>query len=310
MAEPVAAVDCGSNSTRLIVTDAAGRAMAREMRITRLAEGVDASGELSEAALARTLTVLEEYRGLCARAGVTRGLCAATSAVRDARNGAEFLERARAVLGFDAVVLSGEDEATYSFEGATIDLDDDDGRPVAILDVGGGSTEIAARIDGRVVGYSMQVGCVRVTERALGPGPVDAERAARARAMIGSALDGAAAGAPALFALGPELRLVGLAGTVSTLAQLDAGLDHYDRSVVHHRRLTRAAVVDWRDRLGSEPPAARLGRPGMVPGREDVIVAGLYVVEAVMDRLGVEELLSSESDILDGIAARLRPSFA
>ena len=309
MAEPVAAVDCGSNSTRLLITDGEGRALAREMRITRLAEGVDATGELTDAALARTLAVLEEYRELCARAGVVRGLCAATSAVRDARNGAAFLERASVVLGFDAVVLSGEDEATYSFEGATIDLADD-GRPVAILDVGGGSTEIASRIDGRVVGYSMQVGCVRVTERALGPGPIDAGGEARALAMIGAALDGAVSAAPALFALGPSLRLVGLAGTVSTLAQLDAGLDHYDRAVVHHRRLTRATVGAWRVRLGSEPPAARLGRPGMVRGREDVIVAGLYVVEAVMDRLGVNELLSSESDILDGVAARLRSSFA
>ncbi len=283
--------------------------MAREMRITRLAEGVDASGELTEAAVARTLTVLEEYRGLCTRAEVNRGLCAATSAVRDARNGAAFLARASEVLGFDAVVLSGEDEATYSFEGATLDLADD-GRPVAILDVGGGSTELAARVGDRVVGYSMQIGCVRVTERALGPGPVDPTHEARARAMIEAALDGAAAGAPDLFALGPDLRLVGLAGTVSTLAQLDAGLDHYDRATVHHRRLPRDAVVAWRDRLGSEPPAARLGYSGMVPGREDVIVAGLYVVEAVMTRLGVDELLSSESDILDGIAGRLRPPFA
>ena len=309
MAERVAAVDCGSNSTRLLITDAEGRAMAREMRITRLAEGVDATGELSDAALARTLAVLEEYHGLCERAGVARGLCAATSAVRDAGNGAAFLERARGVLGFDAVVLSGEDEATYSFEGATAGLADD-GRPVAILDVGGGSTEIASRIDGRVVGYSMQVGCVRVTERALGAGPVDADHEARALAMIEAALDGASAAAPALFALGPRLRLVGLAGTVSTLAQLDAGLDHYDRAAVHHRRLSRDVVSAWRARLGHEPPATRLGFPGMVPGREDVIVAGLYVVEAVMARLGVDELLSSESDILDGIAGRLRTAFA
>ncbi|OYV60238.1 MAG: hypothetical protein B7Z69_04780 [Actinobacteria bacterium 21-73-9] len=309
MAEPVAAVDCGSNSTRLLITDPEGRAMAREMRITRLSEGVDASGELTEVAVARTLAVLEEYHGLCERAGVTRGLCVATSAVRDARNGGAFLARARETLGFDAVVLSGEDEATYSFEGATVDLAEE-GRPVAILDVGGGSTEIASRVDGRVLGYSMQIGCVRVTERALGPDPVDAEHATRAVAMIESALEAAAAAAPELFALGPDLRLVGLAGTVSTLAQLDAGLDHYDRAVVHHRRLSREAVLAWRDRLGSEPPAARLGFPGMVAGREDVIVAGLYVVDAVMARLGVDELLSSESDILDGIAGRLRLSFA
>lgn len=309
MADPVAAVDCGSNSTRLLITDGQGRAMAREMRITRLAEGVDASGVLGEAAVARTAAVLEEYAELCRRAGVARGLCAATSAVRDAANGAAFLERARATLGFEAVVLTGDEEAAYSFEGATLDLPDD-GREVVIVDVGGGSTEVARRLAGRVVGVSMQIGCVRVTERALGPGPVDAAHERAARAMIDAALEGAAAAEPGLFAGGGAVRLIGLAGTVSTLAQLDAGLDRYDRAAVHHRRLARDAVRAWRDRLGAEAPAARLGHPGLVPGREDVIVAGLYIVDAVMGRLGVDELTSSESDILDGIAARLRARIA
>lgn len=152
----------------------------------------------------------------------------------------------------------------------------------------------------------MQIGCVRVTERALGPGPVDAAAQERAVAMIESALDDAARAAPALFARDPNRRLVGLAGTVSTLAQLDAGLARYDRHAIHHRRISRDVVREWRDRLGAETPAVRLGFPGMVAGREDVIVAGLYIVDAVMGRLGVDELLTSESDILDGIAARLR----
>jgi exopolyphosphatase / guanosine-5'-triphosphate,3'-diphosphate pyrophosphatase len=152
----------------------------------------------------------------------------------------------------------------------------------------------------------MQIGCVRVTERALGAGPVDEAGAARARAMIALALDGAATSAPELFELGRDLRLVGLAGTVSTLAQLDRGLAHYDRDAIHHREISRASVEAWRDRLGAVTPDARLEFPGMVRGREDVIVAGLFVVDAVMARLGVSTLLASESDILDGVAAALQ----
>ena len=274
------------------------------MRITRLSEGVDASATLLPAALERSYEALSEYRALMDDYDVQRGLLVATSAVRDASNGAEFLEIARAITGVDGRVLSGAEEAAYSFDGANADLEPD-ARATLVCDIGGGSTELAVRLDGTLFSFSMQLGCVRVTERALGRDVVSPASAAAARAMINAELDRAFAAVPEFAAVVGCVRLVGLAGTVATLAQLDAGLDAYDRDVVHHRTLHRRTVVQWRDRLAGEPPSARLARPGMVAGREDVLAAGLFVLDAVMERFEASEVLSSESDILDGIVAAL-----
>lgn len=300
----IAVVDCGSNSTRLLVASSAGLTRAREMRITRLSAGVDASGDLSEEAMGRSYDALAHYRAVMDRFGVTRGLLVATSAVRDARNGAQFVAHAAEVTGLAARVLSGEQEAAYSYAGATRGLADD-ARPTVVLDIGGGSTEVAVRLAGVVRGYSMQMGCVRVTERALGAGVVVPAAAVRACAMIDEQLDRAFAAQPSWPDLVGAVRLVGVAGTVSTLAQLDAGLAHYERDAVHHRRLSRGVVQYWRDRLGALTARERLAVPGMVKGREDVLVAGLFILDAVMARFGVEELLTSEDDILDGVAASL-----
>ncbi len=300
----VAVLDCGSNSTRLLISDADGRTLRREMRITRLSAGVDKSGNLAPDALTRSYDVLAQYREYMDALGVERGMLVATSAVRDAANGAEFLARAAQITGVPARLLRGEEEAAYSYAGATRGLAPDP-RPTMIVDIGGGSTELAVALDGVVHGYSMQLGCVRVTERALGPGVVSEGSAAAASAMIAEQLDAAFAAEPAFAALVGRVRLVGLAGTVATLAQLDVGLTHYDRDAVHHHRLSRDDVRRWRDRLGAMTPAQRLGEPGMVPGREDVLVAGLFILDAVMERFGVDELLSSEDDILDGVAATL-----
>ncbi len=305
MVESVAALDCGSNSTRLLVVGDDGRVRRREMRITRLGEGVDDTGALTATAMARTYDVLDDYRMIMDHEGVARGLLVATSAVRDASNGRDFLDEAARRTGVAARLLSGREEAAFSYAGAMADLEPDE-RPTTIVDVGGGSTELAARIGGELVSVSLQLGCVRVTERALGAQPADAEAVAATRLMIGHEVDRAFAEAPSLSRLVGRTRLVGLAGTVATLAQLDAGLTHYDRSVVHHRRLTLASVLYWRDRLASETPTTRLTHPGMVHGREDVLPAGLFVLAAVMARLAVSDLLSSESDILDGVAASLR----
>ncbi len=304
MADVVAALDCGSNSTRLLIADERNETLRREMRITRLSQGVDASKTLLPEALQRSYDVLSEYRSFMDDAGVTRGLLVATSAVRDASNGAAFLDEARRRSGVDVKILDGREEATLSYVGATTGLAPDD-RPTMIVDVGGGSTEVAVEIDGALESYSMQLGCVRVTERALGKGVVSAESDVAARAMIETEIDRAFAAVPVFATLIGNLRLVGLAGSVSTLAQLDAGLAVYDRDAVHLRRLSLATVVLWRDRLAGESPEARLARPGMVRGREDVLHAGLYILVAVMTRFGVTELLTSENDILDGITASL-----
>jgi exopolyphosphatase / guanosine-5'-triphosphate,3'-diphosphate pyrophosphatase len=305
VSDAVAAIDCGSNSTRLLIVDGDGRALRRDMRITRLSQGVDASGTMTSEAMERTFAVLAQYREDCDGFDVTNGLLVATSAVRDATNRSTFVSRANEVVGFEAKVLTGEEEAAFSYAGATSDLEEST-TPTMIVDVGGGSTELALKVRGELKSYSMQLGCVRVSERALGRGVVTPEGDRAARAMIDTELNGAFSAVPDFGGVVGNVRLIGLAGTVATLAQLDAGLTVYDRDVVHHRVLTRAVVREWRDRLARETPEERLTHPGMVVGREDVLTAGLYVLDAVMERLGVEELLSSESDILDGIAAALR----
>jgi exopolyphosphatase/guanosine-5'-triphosphate,3'-diphosphate pyrophosphatase len=302
--EPVAALDCGSNSTRLLIADVNAGTLVREMRITRLSQGVDATGTLTPEALTRSFDVLGEYRGAMDRLGVVRGLLVATSAVRDASNGEYFLAEARRITGVDARILSGTEEAAFSYAGATRDLEPD-ARPTLVLDIGGGSTELALMLDGELLSFSMQLGCVRVTERALGRGIVDDQAQLAARAMIDAELDRAFAAVPALSSVVGRVRLVGVAGTVATLAQMDAGITEYDRDVVHHRKLTRTTVEAWRDRLSHETPEARMAHPGMVRGREDVLHSGLYVLDAVMRRMAADELLSSENDILDGIAASL-----
>jgi exopolyphosphatase/guanosine-5'-triphosphate,3'-diphosphate pyrophosphatase len=252
----------------------------------------------------RTFDTLGEYRGFMDEAAIDDGLLVATSAVRDARNGEEFLTRAQHVVGVNARILDGDEEAALSYRGATLDLEPD-ARPTMIVDIGGGSTELALMHDGTLFGFSMQLGCVRVAERALGSGVVDESGDEHARAMIDAELDRAFLAVPAFAEVVGGVRLVGLAGTVATLVQLEGGIEHYDRALVHHQRLTRAEVEKWRRTLARETPDERLGHAGMVRGREDVLTAGLYVLGAVMDRLDVGELLSSENDILDGIALSL-----
>ena len=304
MTEVVAALDCGSNSTRLLIVNEHNETLRRESRITRLSQGVDATKTLLPEALQRSYDVLSDYRTLMDDAGVLRGLLVATSAVRDAVNGQDFLDEAQRRTGVDVKILNGSEEASFSYVGATSGLPADN-RATLIVDVGGGSTEMAVKIDGVLESYSMQLGCVRVTERALGKGVVSPASAATANAMIEAELERAWAAVPDFARLVGNVRLVGLAGSVSTLAQLDAGLATYDRDAVHHRQLSRATVELWRDRLAGESPEARLARPGMVRGREDVLHAGLFILTAVMIRFGATELLTSENDILDGITASL-----
>ncbi len=298
---PVAAVDCGTNSTRLLVVDDDGRTLDRRMRITRLGQGVDATGVLRDDAVERTLEVLREYRAAMDASGVRDGRLAATAAARDAANGASFLAAASDVTGLTAELLSGEEEGRLSFAGATGDLDGPLDSLV-VLDIGGGSTELVMRLDDEVVAHSMQMGCVRLTERALREDPPQATSLVAAAALVDGAIDEAFADLEPLGRPDPARRLVGLAGTVSTLAMIDLSLDVYDEAAVHHHWLSIEAIRRWRDTLSTESIEARRRRPGMVPGREDVIVAGVVILERVVDRLGTAGCLSSEHDILDGLA--------
>ncbi|HEY3940889.1 MAG TPA: Ppx/GppA phosphatase family protein [Acidimicrobiales bacterium] len=301
----LAALDCGTNSTRLLIASDDGVVIDRQMRVTRLGQGVDATRELAPEAIRRTLEVLTDYRRAMDAHGVGRARLVATSAVRDATNGGAFLRAATEATGVPAELLSGEEEGRLSHAGAVADLPPASGDDV-VLDIGGGSTELVVERDGVLGAVSLDLGCVRLTERHLRHDPPGPAELAAAVAHVDDELDRAVARVPGLGALRPGSRLIGLAGTVSTLAMLVGGVDPYDRDRVHHARLSASDVARWCDLLAAEPASARAGRAGMTPGRQDVIVGGAIVLREVMARLGFETCLVSESDILDGLVGSLR----
>jgi len=298
----IAAIDCGTNSTRLLVADAEGRPLERLMRITRLGQGVDATGSLAPEAIDRCVAVLAEYRQVMDRFGVDRGRLAATSAARDAVNGDDFLQLAGEATGLEPELLTGVDEGRLSMAGAVADLDAAE-EPFLVLDIGGGSTELVAGNgpeDPNLVTVSLQLGCVRVSERYFVSDPPTTDQLASAEAEIHNQLESAITEHPLLL----EARhLVGLAGTVSTLVSLQLRMVEYDRDRVHHAVLAAPDVERWYHDLAAEDRTARLARQGMVPGREDVIVGGAMVLDAVMRRFGFDNCLVSEADILDGLVA-------
>jgi len=301
---PVAAIDCGTNSTRLFIVDATGRPLERLMRITRLGQGVDSTGVLSPDAVDRCVSVLSEYRQLMDRRGVVRSRLVATSAARDAANGDEFLRMAGEAIGVTPELLAGTEEARLSMAGAVSDLDAEDG-PFLVVDIGGGSTELvtgSGADDPELAAVTLQIGCVRVTERFLTADPPSTMQLNEARAEVSRQVAQAVADQPRLRT---ARQLVGLAGTVSTLASLQLGLDEYDPVRIHHSVLTVGDVNDWNRTLASEVSTARLDRAGMVKGREDVIVGGALILAVVMGSLGFDECLVSEADILDGMVAGL-----
>ena len=306
---PVAAIDCGTNSTRLLVTDADGGILARLMRITRLGQGVDATHKLDPEAIDRTVDVLTEFRQTFDRLGARRVRMVATSAVRDAVNGQDFLDAATQAIGSPAELLSGTEEGTLAYAGATTGLPPSSGDDV-VVDIGGGSTELVLQRSGRIEAISLDLGCVRLTERYLQSDPPTAAELAAAGATVDAELDRAVRTVGALRTLRPTSRLIGLAGTVSTIAALDQGLAEYDWDRLHHYVLSDVAVDRWLEALAGEPAKQRLARLGMVAGRQDVIVGGAIVLRRVMTRFGFAECLVSESDILDGLVASQRSRFA
>jgi exopolyphosphatase / guanosine-5'-triphosphate,3'-diphosphate pyrophosphatase len=294
---PVAAIDCGTNSTRLLVRGPDGATLERLMRITRLGRGVDATGRLDPEAIGRTVDVLREYRGVLDRFGVEHVRMSATSAARDAANRADFFGPAREVIGVDAELLSGEQEAELSFLGATAQLEPTAG-PFLVVDIGGGSTEFSYGTAEPESSISIDIGCVRLTEKFLESDPPTAEELSACLSVVGIYLDDVLRAVPEA----PEATFVGLAGTVSTAAAVDLGLAAYDRDRIHHFRLTKAAVEDVFRTLATEPVADRIHNPGLEPERADVIVGGLCVLVAIMRRFGFDSCLVSEADILDGLA--------
>ncbi|MDA8291029.1 MAG: DUF501 domain-containing protein, partial [Actinomycetota bacterium] len=301
---PVAAVDCGTNSTRLVVVDASGETIDRRMTITRLGAGVDETGVLEQGAVERTLSALRDFREVMDAHGVVAVRAIATSAARDARNSEELLVPGGSVLGVPIEPVGGEEEGLLSYRGATGELDPADG-PYLVVDLGGGSTELVVAEGGdasSVSVASLDVGCVRVTERFFATDPPATAEIEAASGLVDRLVAGALQDRPALRG---ARRMVGVAGTVSALAVLDAGLDHYEREAVHHRVLRRDRVVALADDLCSRTTAERAARPGVERERADVLAGGALVLARVMLATGHEELVASESDILDGMATEL-----
>ncbi|HEX6596227.1 MAG TPA: Ppx/GppA phosphatase family protein [Acidimicrobiales bacterium] len=301
MTGSVAAIDCGTNSTRVLVADAEANALDRRMRITRLGQGVDATGILAPEAIERTLDVLREYREVMDGHGVTTVRMTATSAARDAANRDEFFAPAAAIIGSPPELLSGEDEARLSFRGAVAELDSDGG-PFLVVDIGGGSTEFSVGMTEPEGVVSVDIGCVRITEKFLRGDPPTAVELSQALSVVRDYLDDVARDIPTAK---DARQLVGLAGTVTTVAAVEQGLAEYDRDRIHHFVLTRAAAEDVFRTLATEKRADRVHNPGLEAGRADVIVGGTAILVAIMRYFEHDTCLVSESDILDGLVLSL-----
>jgi exopolyphosphatase/guanosine-5'-triphosphate,3'-diphosphate pyrophosphatase len=301
----VAAIDCGTNSVRLLVAEAAddGRLadLDRRLILTRLGQGVDATGRLAPDALARTLDAFAEYAGVIAHFGVDKVRLVATSAARDAQNRDEFFAGARERLGVEAEIISGDEEARLSFTGALTALPDV-AAPVLVIDIGGGSTELIVGSGGTTPqiehGISLDIGSVRVRERFLAADPPTTEQIADAAGYIDQLLDGAGVDFASIATW------IGVGGTVTSLSALNQRLPAYDRAKVHVSSITRAELSALTDELLSSTVEQVKALPSMHPKRADVICAGALIADRIGARMPVD-LTVSESDILDGIALGL-----
>ncbi|MEU9208934.1 Ppx/GppA phosphatase family protein [Streptomyces sp. NPDC048415] len=306
----VAAIDCGTNSIRLLVADADPATgelveLDRRMTIVRLGQGVDRTGRLAPDALERTFAACREYAAVIKEHGAQKLRFVATSASRDAENREDFVRGVQDILGVEPEVITGDQEAEFSFIGATKELTgrDDLAKPYLVVDIGGGSTELVVGEEHVRAARSVDIGCVRMTERHLvqegvvsdppTPGQIDA-----IRADIEAALDLAEQTVP----LREARTLVGLAGSVTTVSAIAQNLPEYDSAAIHHSRVSYDKVREITEWLLASTHAERAAIPSMHPGRVDVIAAGALVLLSIMERIGADEVVVSEHDILDGIA--------
>ncbi|MFH8490489.1 Ppx/GppA phosphatase family protein [Streptomyces longisporoflavus] len=301
----VAAVDCGTNSIRLLVADADPATgelvdLDRRMTIVRLGQGVDKTGRLAPEALERTFAACREYAEIIKAHGAERLRFVATSASRDAENRDDFVRGVLDILGVEPEVITGDQEAEFSFTGATKELTGSDhlDKPYLVVDIGGGSTEFVVGDDRVRAARSVDIGCVRLTERHIRTDPPAPAELDAVRADITAALDLAEETVP----IGDARTLVGLAGSVTTVAAIALGLDAYDSAAIHHSRISYERVSEIAGRLSRASHDERAAIPVMHPGRVDVIVSGALVLLSIMDRTGAREVVVSEHDILDGIA--------
>lgn len=305
----VAAVDCGTNSIRLLIHDDEAGEISRRNTIVRLGQGVDETGRFAESAIARTRAALESYVEEMQRENVSRVRMVATSATRDASNRDAFFEMSRDLLGqvepgVGAEVISGEEEAALSFRGATADIDEGRG-PFCVIDLGGGSTEFVMEVESTIRALSTQMGCVRMTERFMHSDPATESETQAARRYIRQRVHEALAAVP----LASAREVIGCAGTFTTLSALAQGLDVYDAERIHMSELSFDDMRVMTAYVRSQTAEQRRANSVVHAGRADVIGSGAVIVEELMDVIereaGVSSFVISEKDILDGIVAEL-----
>lgn len=312
----VAAIDCGTNSIRLLIADVDDGVLSdivRTLEVVRLGEGVDRTSRFSDAALGRTLDATRRYAALCREHDVEKIRFVATSATRDAANRMVFIDAVRDIIGVEPEVIAGEEEASLSFRGATSVLDSDmlgDGVGRLVVDLGGGSTELVVGTDTPTAVYSMDVGCVRMTERNVRSDPPTSDDRAGVRWDVNSAIDEATH----TVDLAEVREIIGVAGTVTTVTAHALRLERYDPAAIHGARLPIAAVLEACEELASMQRDERAALPYMHPGRVDVIAAGAMVWATILRRTveavaasgsSIDTVVTSEHDILDGVALSL-----
>jgi exopolyphosphatase / guanosine-5'-triphosphate,3'-diphosphate pyrophosphatase len=299
----VAAIDCGTNSIRLLIADIDGknfREILRDMEIVRLGQGVDQTGQFHPDAIARTLAAVDKFAAEIAKRGVEKIRFCATSATRDATNRHLFVDGVRERLGIELEVISGDEEAALSFAGAIKDLDPSNG-PFLVVDIGGGSTEFVFGTSTVEAARSVNIGCVRMSERHFASDPATPEQIEAARTGIQAAIAQAAAVVPITKAK----TLVAVAGTATTVAAAALDLPEYDRYAIHLSRISAQQTHDAATMFATKTREQRISLGYMHPGRVDVIAAGSLVLSEIMKATGATEFVASESDILDGMAFSL-----
>jgi exopolyphosphatase/guanosine-5'-triphosphate,3'-diphosphate pyrophosphatase len=300
----VAAIDCGTNSIRLLVAQVDSRGILqdldRRMIVIRLGEGVDQTGEISSAALERAFIACDEFSSVIDKLGAQKVRFVATSASRDAKNRQIFVDGVKSRIGVEPEVISGHEEATLSFNGATGSLVAAQS-PFLVIDIGGGSTEFVLGVSAPTSAISVDMGCVRLTERILRDDPPSPAQIDQASVFVDSLI----AKAGAVVDFGQAETLVGLAGSVTTVAAIALGLDFYDSEAIHGSRIRAQQVHEVTKTLLGMTRAQRSTLGVMHPGRVDVIGSGALVLDRIMQATGMSEVLVSERDILDGIAQSL-----
>ena len=303
----VAAFDCGTNSLRLLIADldpATGSAheVVREMRVVRLGEGIDRTRRIGEAAMRRVLDALTDYAAMIERHQPEKVRFCATSAARDAENADDFTAAVRHLVGVEPEVIAGDEEAALSFDGAVRTVPGAVPAPHLVVDIGGGSTElILGTVDGFTSAQSLDIGSVRLAERHFHHDPATADEIAAVVADVEAALDSTTVDISAAQSV------IGVAGTVTTVAAGALGLRAYERDLVHHSVIDVASVQSITHRFLAMDVEQRRALPYMHPGRADVIGAGGIILDRLLRRAPVASVLVSEHDILDGIAWSLVP---